>query len=287
MKRYYRKSIRNLHALGLADDNANVNACRKDEAPALIWATGHGTAPVVKALLALGANVHGRDKLGRTALHYAARNGQTFSKQMQLLIAAGADVNTKDDEGYTPLMMAQGASTIRMLLNRRPKMTLQEEVETTLQPLLGQPLSDMWRAAGMQIFEIGVQRPCKNRRGQEITRADWSLHVSCCWYIMGPKGDIVSSSDFGPDGSRRDEQAKPFYGMLGDPALTIITLQSDGYGGINLGMSGGYNLAIWPPWENEADREGQETDEEQWRLLSRHSNMRHFVILAHGKIQRY
>ena len=33
-----RKSVRSVHSLGLAADNADVNIHRKDEVPALVWA---------------------------------------------------------------------------------------------------------------------------------------------------------------------------------------------------------------------------------------------------------
>lgn len=279
-KPQYRKSIRSLHALGLADSDADVNASQRGGETALVWAADYGTSAVVKALLARGAKVNARDKLGRTALHYAAWNGPVTSAHVRLLIAAGADINAKDKQGWTPLMVAQGLSTIRMLQKRGPKMSIREEIEIVLRPLLGERLSDMWRAAGMQLFEIGVQRPCKNHKGQDITRADMRLHISCCWDIQGPEGKIVSSDDFGPDNTRRDEAAKPFYDMLGDPVLTINAIQADDRGGITLRMSGSHTLCVRPDWANDY------SDWEQWRFLPKNKNMRHFVIKA-GGIERY
>ena len=55
----------------------------------------------VKQHLAAGADVNVKDESGRTALLQAALFGR--KEITELLIAAGADVNAKDDWGMTPL----------------------------------------------------------------------------------------------------------------------------------------------------------------------------------------
>ncbi|TMR91626.1 ankryin [Nonomuraea basaltis] len=59
---------------------------------------------VAETLLAVGADVNGREAGGWTALLWAAANGQ--APTARLLIEAGADVDAANDDGDTPLTLA-------------------------------------------------------------------------------------------------------------------------------------------------------------------------------------
>jgi ankyrin repeat protein len=50
----------------------------------------------------------GVDRLGRTALHYAANEGRL--QDAAALLESGADPNARDDNGFTPLHFAAGAA---------------------------------------------------------------------------------------------------------------------------------------------------------------------------------
>ena len=76
------------------------------ELPNGIWEDAYdGNIEAVKQHLDAGADVNAKGKYGRTPLHYAASRG--LKKIIELLIARGADVNTKievgDYKGQTPL----------------------------------------------------------------------------------------------------------------------------------------------------------------------------------------
>lgn len=58
----------------------------------------------LEAELALGTDIHARDKRGRTALHWAARKGTPA--HIARLIDAGAVINSPDNNGWTPLHWA-------------------------------------------------------------------------------------------------------------------------------------------------------------------------------------
>jgi ankyrin repeat protein len=84
----------------------------------LMRATKQGDVRAVKKLLAKGADVGEKDQDGATALMWAAYHG--YPEITKILIKAGADVNAKDQDGITALMGAaeQGHAEIVNLLKR-------------------------------------------------------------------------------------------------------------------------------------------------------------------------
>jgi ankyrin repeat protein len=81
--------------------------CGNPEADrALLDAADDGNIKAVKQYLDDGADVNTKDNLGRTPLLWAALNGH--KEIVELLIAEGADVNTKDTTDETPLHYVTG-----------------------------------------------------------------------------------------------------------------------------------------------------------------------------------
>ncbi len=180
---------------------------------------------------------------------------------------------------------------------------MKAEIEQRLQALIGEPLSDMWRYAGYQKFEFGVRRPCKNRKGQDITRSDWGLVVGGDWRITGSQGYIVSSDDFDPVRSisqiiekaestsedsrdlpsvantistRRDEAASEFYRILSDTFPLVESIEADEDGSLRISMTAGYILEILASGANDGER---------WRFLPKDDDAEHFVITPKGILE--
>lgn len=78
----------------------------------LLESTQKGNPEVVELLLTAGANPNSIDSGGESPLHLAARNG--FPTVASSLLKAGADVNKAGENGWTPLHLAakQGRSLV-------------------------------------------------------------------------------------------------------------------------------------------------------------------------------
>ncbi len=68
---------------------------------ALLYAAREGNIEAVKQHLAAGTDVNAKDDDGWTPLHGAAQGGH--KEIAEILIANGADVNAKNEDGDTPL----------------------------------------------------------------------------------------------------------------------------------------------------------------------------------------
>jgi ankyrin repeat protein len=87
-----------------ADPNARIGGAR-----ALHLATITGSSEMVRLLTKAGALPDAQDKVGRSALHYAAMGSPDGDPDLvQALLSAGAEVNIADSIGCTPLDMAAG-----------------------------------------------------------------------------------------------------------------------------------------------------------------------------------
>jgi ankyrin repeat protein len=89
----------------LLQHGADVNAATEHGRTALwIAAASDGSAAIVHALIAAGADVHAVESTGMTVLHAATMEHD--AETTRLLIDAGLDVNATDVAGFTPLINA-------------------------------------------------------------------------------------------------------------------------------------------------------------------------------------
>ena len=91
-------------------DLMNAEAAKPEPPPAkapdisINQAVFDGNIEAVKQHLAAGTDVNAKDDNGWTPLHFAVYYGH--KEIVELLIAKGADVNAKDKNGWTPLHLA-------------------------------------------------------------------------------------------------------------------------------------------------------------------------------------
>ena len=89
----------------LLDQGVDVNCVDEEGYTALMRAALYDRVSVLGELLTRGADTERRDGLfGMTALSVAAGNGR--ERSVQRLLQAGADPNTRDNTGQTPIHTA-------------------------------------------------------------------------------------------------------------------------------------------------------------------------------------
>ena len=91
----------------------------------------HNRVGAAKALLEKGAaDVETKDSLGRTALHIAADQG--FDGLVTLLVESKADVNARDSEQNTPLVLARSHREVDILLANKADHSIRNSKGRTL-----------------------------------------------------------------------------------------------------------------------------------------------------------
>lgn len=108
------------------------------QATIALWAAlYHGHTEQILAAIKAGAHVDARDKQGRTALHYAAAQGNALV--VKGLLEAGADPNAKGERGQAPLHMAskKPSPDVLRLLATTPGVQVNDPDRQGWTPLLG------------------------------------------------------------------------------------------------------------------------------------------------------
>jgi formylglycine-generating enzyme len=142
----YNSPISNIVAL--LEAGADPNAHQMGTMPLVEAARLRADATLLKALLAAGARVDSRDDNGATALMQLALNGS--AEDIAILVRAGADVNAKEgNTGRTVLQWIAGASkdpaSVKILLDAGARIEVpSDDGESTLS----------WVARGSQVPEI-------------------------------------------------------------------------------------------------------------------------------------
>merc|ERR1719318_1956671 len=142
---------------------------------ALHIAVNHASIEVVKKLVEIPeVNIVAKSGRGETALHDAASFG--LSKIIKILVSAGADLETENKDGYTPLQSAamygqvDGVKTLALLKADLNAVGGNESVSAlTMAAQMGFP--DVVRL----LLEMGADPDVKDKNGK--TAGDWAIQL--------------------------------------------------------------------------------------------------------------
>ena len=84
--------------------HVNVNTMNNSEHTPLILAALNNHSKSIELLVSAGAKIETKGEFGGTALFHAVKNGSL--EAVKTLLKFGAQIETKDDDGFTPFMIA-------------------------------------------------------------------------------------------------------------------------------------------------------------------------------------
>lgn len=172
---------------------------------------------------------------------------------------------------------------------------MKEEIERTLNVLIGKPLWGSHRAADLQVFKFGARIPSmlratKRRPSEAVVIGEYGLHLQCSWRIIHEAIIAVASQDLfyaaGDDPykdyeefdwdkqpSRRDERIMALVASWADYPPKVISVEADMVGSLRISLTQQYILDVFP-----SDSLGRE----HWRLLPDSPKGEHFVVTGAG-----
>src|SRR5579864_9434411 len=103
-----------------------------------------------RSTITAGAHLNDKDRLGNTALHYAA--DRNHDEMAQLLLDVGAEVDAQNKNGMTPLMIAASRGNIIIVQAVLAKGANPRKLDFTGRDALG------WAAAGRPVVSQAIQR---------------------------------------------------------------------------------------------------------------------------------
>jgi ankyrin repeat protein len=160
----------------LIENHADLNPYDEDGFTPLHYALFNGYFQIAKLLIENGADVNGRNKkTGDTPLHYAIyHKGEGAYNFIQYLLEKGADINSQDDYGDTPLHRAvrqEDVNMVELLIKEKPNLNIPDKPRDT-------PLITAVRLNNVAITKLLIKAKADLNIPEGMTR-DTPLHLAC------------------------------------------------------------------------------------------------------------
>ena len=171
-------------------------------------------------------------------------------------------------------------------------LSIQQQVESVIAPLVGIPLWDAGRAADLLWLAFGQRQTIQDFRGKPREVGEYALHVQCAWrFVQGekvvvgnrdlyyprgyrdPKDEIPKGFDWDVQGANRCDEVLVELFAGGTKQFVVQRVEAGRAGELALLLEGGITLQVFP---------NDSLDGEHWRLFRPGSHESHFVFTGQG-----
>ena len=110
----------------LKKNKGAIRQLETDKTPSLIIAARYGTSDLVKYLIQKGAKVNAKKSSNDTALHAAGSSINSNKGIYKVLLANGAKIEARNENGRTPIFGSDLVEDIQYLISRGAKINVQD-----------------------------------------------------------------------------------------------------------------------------------------------------------------
>lgn len=171
-------------------------------------------------------------------------------------------------------------------------LSIQQQIESVITPLVGIPLWDAGRAADLLWLALGQRQTIQDFRGKPREVGAYALHVQCAWrfvqdekvvvgnrdlyYPRGytdPKQEIPRGFNWDVQGANRCDEVLAELFAGGAKQYVVLRVEAGHAGELALLLEGGLTLQIFP---------NDSLVGEHWRLFRPGTDAPHWVYTGNG-----
>jgi hypothetical protein len=180
------------------------------------------------------------------------------------------------------------------MADKKTKGIMKQQIEATLQCLLGTSFWGAGRISTLLTFQFGV-RQLRTNHGKLHEVGTYALHVQCTWRLAQAQHILAASGDraYEPDDEHEqvirsemepyawpqtetrllDQRLSSFFQQCEKTPIFVQAIQADDLGGLTLILSDNHTFTVFPD---------DSLDEEYWRFFEPGKELPHFVVTGQG-----